>query len=48
MDNRIAIKRLASIFHEDSPRALRAGLQRLVADEILLRQVRTALEQDTS
>ncbi len=31
---------LAKIFHEDSPRAFKAGLQRLVADEILLRPVR--------
>jgi len=31
---------LAKIFHEDSPHALKAGLQRLVADELLLRPVR--------
>lgn len=31
---------LAKIFHDDSPRAFKAGLQRLVADEILLRPVR--------
>ncbi|MDP2141453.1 MAG: hypothetical protein Q8L20_11645 [Gammaproteobacteria bacterium] len=31
---------LAKIFHEDGPRAFKAGLQRLVADEILLRPVR--------
>ena len=31
---------LAKIFHEDTPRALKAGLQRLVAGEILLRPVR--------
>jgi len=31
---------LAKIFHEDTPRALKAGLQRLVADEILLRPAR--------
>lgn len=31
---------LAKIFHEDSPRAFKAGLQRLVADGILLRPVR--------
>jgi len=43
---------LAKIFHEDSPRAFKAGLQRLVADEILLRPVRGvylyALSQDLS
>ncbi|TCO73733.1 type IV toxin-antitoxin system AbiEi family antitoxin [Chromatocurvus halotolerans] len=31
---------LAKIFHEDHPRALKAGLQRLVTKEILLRPVR--------
>ena len=31
---------LAKIFHEDSPRTLKAGLQRLVGREILLRPVR--------
>lgn len=31
---------LAKIFHEDSPRAFKAGLQRLVTDGILLRPVR--------
>ncbi len=31
---------LAKIFHDDSPRAFKAGLQRLVAEEILLRPVR--------
>lgn len=31
---------LAKIFHDDSPRAFKAGLQRLVADEILQRPVR--------
>lgn len=31
---------LARIFHEDTPRAFSAGLQRLVTDEILLRPVR--------
>ncbi len=31
---------LAKIFHDDSPRAFKAGLRRLVAEEILLRPVR--------
>lgn len=31
---------LTKIFHEDSPRAFKAGLQRLVAKEILMRPVR--------
>ena len=31
---------LAKIFHDDSPRAFKAGLQRLVAQEILRRPVR--------
>ncbi len=31
---------LAKIFHDDSPRAFKAGLQRLVANEILQRPVR--------
>lgn len=31
---------LATIFHEDSPRALKGALRRLVADEILLRPAR--------
>jgi len=31
---------LAKIFHDDSPRAFKAGLQRLVTDEILLRPAR--------
>lgn len=31
---------LTKIFHEDSPRAFKAGLQRLVAKEILIRPVR--------
>ena len=31
---------LAKVFHEDSPRALKAGLKRLVSREILLRPVR--------
>ena len=31
---------LAKIFHEDSPRALKAGLKRLVDGEVLLRPVR--------
>ncbi len=31
---------LAKIFHDDSPRAFKAGLQRMVAQEILRRPVR--------
>ncbi len=31
---------LAKIFHDDSPRAFKAGLNRLVAEQILLRPVR--------